>query len=404
MTTRRLVQTGLRTLARYPLRSSFIMLATLVGVAALTLVVSLGAAAERRVMETLRRNFNPSSIVVSRGGPLIVGGGPGHDGAHLSVDDASAVAATVPGLEAWDPIFSLEGLQVRQGDATATARVVGNSDRAPRVWSRDVVRGEYFDAAQVSSSARVAVIGVSTARALFGDEDPVGREVQVGSVALRVIGMLEPIGTDAHGNDRDAELAVPYTTVMRRLVNTDSIGGVRFIVRDAAEVETLAREVRAVLRERHGLAGDKADDFTLLTPVAVAKLLARVRGIFTIFLPLVAAVALLAGAAVAASVTLLSVSERTGEIGLRRALGATPRDIALQLLAETTVTTVLGGVGGAVLGAAATLGVAKHLHLGASFSWPAVLLGLVLAAVIGVAASILPARRAARLHPALALR
>jgi putative ABC transport system permease protein len=404
MTTRRLVHTGLQTLARYPLRSSFIMLATLVGVAALTLVVSLGAAAERRVLETLRRNFNPSSIVVSRGGPLLVGGGPGHDAAHLSIDDAVAVAATVQGIEAWDPIFSLEGLQVRRGDATAVARVIGNSERAPRVWSRDVVQGEYFDAAHVSSSARVAVLGVSTARALFGGDDPVGSDIQVGNVSVRVIGVLEPIGTDAHGNDRDAELALPYTTVMRRLANTDSIGGVRLIVRDAGQVESVGREVRTVLRERHGLATDRADDFTLLTPIAVAKLLSRVRGIFTIFLPLIAAVALLAGAAVAASVTLLSVSERTGEIGLRRALGARPRDIALQLLVETTVTTVLGGFGGAALGVAATLGIAAHLRLGTSFSWPAVLLGLVLAAVIGVAASILPARRAARLHPVEALK
>ncbi len=402
MNAARLLRSSLRTLARHPLRSALLMLGTLVGVAALTLVVSAGATAQQRILGTIRRNFSPASIVVSSGGPLLVGG-PRDDAARLTLDDAAALGA-LPAVETWDPILSLEGLQVKRGDASAGARVVGCSERSPRVWGRGAAEGEYFDAAQVGSSARVAVLGASTARQLFGNEDPVGADVQVGSVSLRVIGVLEPIGTDAHGNDRDAELAVPITTAMRRLANADAIRGVRLLVRDPAVVEATGREARSVLRERHGLAADRPDDFTVTTPLAAQRMVSRMQGVFLVFLPLVAAVALLAGAAVAASVMLLSVSERTGELGLRRALGATPGDVARQLLVETAVTTTAGGLLGAALGGAATLAISRSFHLPMSISWAAVLVGLLLSAATGLAAGVLPARRAARLHPVEALR
>lgn len=402
MNASRLVQTALRTLARNPLRSAFLMLGTLVGVAALTLVVSLGGVAEQRVLETVRRNFSADSIVVTSGTPILVGG-PRDDAARLTLDDAEALAG-LPAIETWDPILSLEDLQVRHGDAVATARIVGSSERAPRVWGRGAAEGEFFDAAAVSSSARVAVLGPGTARALFGGEDPIGAEIQVGSVPFRVVGVLEPGGTDAHGNDRDAELSVPITTAMRRLTNVDQLRGARLVVRDAGAVEATAAEVRQVLRERHGLSGDRPDDFTVVTPVFVRHMLDTMRRIFGVFLPLVAAVALLAGAIVAASVSLLSVSERTGELGLRRALGARPRDLAAQLLVETAVTTSAGGLAGAALGIGATAGVVRHLHLAGGVSWAAVVLGLALAAATGLAAGVLPARRAARLQIVEALR
>jgi putative ABC transport system permease protein len=398
----RLLRTSLLTLLRHPLRSSFLMLGSLVGVAALTLVVSAGDSAQHRVLTTIRRNFGPSSIVVSSGGPLLVGG-PRDDAARLTLDDAAALGG-LPAVADWDPILSVDGIPVKRGDASATARVVGCSERAPQVWERGAAAGEYFDAAQVSSSARVAVLGASTARELFGSEDPLGAEIQVGSVPLRVIGVLEPIGSDAHGNDRDAELAVPITTAMRRLLHVDAIRGVRLSVRDPAMVEATGREARALLRERHGLAADRPDDFTVTTPLAAQRMLSRMRGVFLVFLPLVAGVALLAGAAVAASVILLSVTERTPEIGLRRAVGARPRDVAWQLLLETAVTTTLGGILGAALGCAATLFLSHTVRIPMSISWPAVLVGLFLAAGSGLAAGVLPARKAARLHPVEALR
>jgi putative ABC transport system permease protein len=402
MNATRLLAISLRSLIRYPLRSALLMLGTFVGVAALTLVLSAGRSVEQRVLETIRRNFSTSSIVVSTGAPILVGG-PRDEGARLTLDDAAALGG-LSAVETWDPILSLDGIQVRRGEASTTTRILANSERAPRVWARGAARGDYFDAAQVSSSARVAVLGQNTAADLFGTEDPIGAEIQVAGVPFRVIGLLEAIGTDAHGNDRDAEVAVPLTAAMRRLANVDTIAGVRLVMRDPLQVEATAREVRSLLRERHGLAGDRVDDFRLVTPVAIQKMVKRMESVFFVFLPLVAAAALLAGVLVAATIMLLSVSERTGEIGLRRALGARPGDVARQILVETAVTTTLGGLLGVAVGGVVLMAASQAFRLPMFVSWPAVLLGLLLSVVTGVAAGFLPARRAERLHPVEALR
>ncbi len=378
-------------------------LGTLVGVAALTFVVSIGTGAERKILATVRQLFSASSILVMSGGGRIMGG-PRSDSTRLTLDDLDALGSELPAIETWDPTKVLDQTQVRHENATATVRVVGSSERAERVWDRGVSRGEYFDATAVARSARVALIGETAARQLFGSEDPLGAEVLIGSVPIRVIGVLEPFGTDAHGMDRDNEIVVPISTAMRRLANVDTISGAKLLVRDPARVAETAREVRRLLRERHALAGSQPDDFTIVTPVQVQRMVARAQRVFFVFLPLVAAVSLLAGGVVAASLMLFSVSERSGEIGLRRALGARPRDIAWQFLLETALTTLAGGVGGALVGGGGALLVASRMGIEGMVSWPAMVLSLFLAAVTGLLAGVLPARRASRLQPADALR
>jgi putative ABC transport system permease protein len=403
MNATRLITTSLRTIVRFKLRSAFMALGTLVGVAALTLVVSVGTAAERKILATVRQLFSASSVLVINGGGRMMRG-PRSDGARLTLDDLGALASTLPAIETWDPMKVLDQTQVRYGNATATVRVVGSSERAERVWDRSVSRGEYFDASAVGRSARVALIGETTARQLFSHEDPLGAEILIGSVPFRVMGVLQPFGTDAHGMDRDNEIVVPISTAMRRVQNSDTISGAKLLVRDPARVSETAREVRRLLRERHALAASQPDDFTIMTPVQVQRLVARAQRVFFVFLPLVAAVSLVAGGVVAASLMLFSVNERTGEIGLRRALGARPRDIARQFLLETALTTLAGGAGGALVGCAGALLVASRMGLESVVSWPAIALGLVLAAATGLVAGVLPARRAARLQPAEALR
>ena len=403
MNARRLVTTSLRTIVRFRLRSVFMALGTLVGVAALTLVVSVGTAAERKILATVRQLFSASSILVMNGGGRMMGG-PRADGARLTLDDLAALVSALPAIETWDPMKVLAETQVRHGSATATVRVVGSSERSERVWDRSVSRGQYFDASAVGRSARVALIGETAARQLFGSEEPLGAEVLVGNVAVRVTGVLERFGTDAHGMDRDNELVVPISTAMRRLENSDTISGAKLLVKDPTRVAETAREVRRLLRERHALAASQPDDFTIVTPVQVQRLVARAQRVFFVFLPLVAAVSLLAGGVVAASLMLFSVNERTAEIGLRRALGARPRDIARQFLLETALTTLAGGVVGALVGGLAAYLVATRMGLERVVSLLAIALGLSLAIATGLAAGVLPARRASRLLPADALR
>jgi putative ABC transport system permease protein len=402
MISMRLVRHSLRTMARFKLRSGFMMLGSFIGVAALTLVVSVGEGAERKILSTVRQLFGASSVLIFSGGGRMTGG-PRAGGARMTLDDIEALARELPAIEVWDPQQML-GATVRYGDASGTARVLGQSERSERVWDRGVSQGEYFDAAAVTSSARVALLGETVVRELFGDEDPLGAEILVGSVRFRVIGILEPFGTDAHGMDRDDEVVIPISTAMRRLMNVDTIRAAKLLVKDPALVEATAREVRQILRERHAIVQDQPDDFTIITPIQVQEMVSQVQKVLFLFLPLVAGISLLAGGVVAASLMLASVNERVGEIGLRRAVGARPEDIQLQFLLETAVTTLGGGLLGLVLGCVAAQAIANRIGLEGIFSWKAIVLGLVAAAVTGFLAGVVPARRAARLQPADALR
>jgi putative ABC transport system permease protein len=372
-------------------------------VAALTFVVSVGAAAERKLLATVRQLFGASSIVVTGGGGFFLGG-PRGEAVRLTLDDIEALAQELPAIEAWDPLQVLPQAQVRHGDRTRSVRLLGQSERSERVWDRTAARGEYFDAASVAGSARVAVIGETVARELFGDEDPLGAELLVGSVPFRVIGVLQRFGTDVHGIDRDNEIIVPISTLMRRVLNVDAIRAARLLVRDPALVEEAAREVKRILRERHALAPGQPDDFTVVTSVAVRRMVGRTERVLFLYLPLVAGVSLLAGAAVAASLMLASVNERTGEIGLRRAVGARSGDVRLQFLLETAVTTIAGGLGGILIGAGVGLLVASRMGLTGALPATAILLGIVVSVATGLLAGVLPARRAAMLQPADALR
>jgi putative ABC transport system permease protein len=400
--TRVLIQGG-RSMARYKLRTGFMMLGSLVGVAALTLVVSLGQGVQAKVVQTVRQILGEGSILIISGGSRIMGS-PRAGAARLTLDDMEAVAKEIPEVEAWDPQAELPGLTIRRGDATATVRVLGQSERWEQVWTRPVAQGRSFDAAAVAGSARVAIIGETVARTLFGGRDPLDGEIRIGAVPFRVIGILERFGTDMHGMDRDNEIVVPISTLMRRLTNLDAISAAKLLVKDSARTEETERGLRRILRARHALDRDRPDDFMIVTALEAQKMVGSIRRVLLLFVPLVAGVALLAGGIVAAMLMLASVNQRVWEIGLRRAVGAQPDDIRLQFAIETASTIVAGGLGGLVVGYIGVQAVATRLQLSAPFSWRAVLLGLVASAVTAMLAGVAPARRAARLDPAQALR
>jgi len=257
----------------------------------------------------------------------------------------------------------------------------------------------------------VALIGETVSRSLFADQDPVGQDILIGSGSFRVVGVLEPFGTDIHGMDRDNEIVVPVTTAMRRIMNVDSIRAAKLIVSDPAQVEAASRGVVRVLRERHGLSEGRPDDFTVTTSVAIRQMVGKFQRVLFVYLPLVTAVSLLAALAVSASLMLASVNERVSEIGLRRAVGARPRDVRLQFLIESAATTLAGGLAGLLVGGASIIAVNMMLAsmtgrsgLNATLSPGAIVLGVGLSILTGLLAGVLPARRAALLQPADALR
>lgn len=403
MSSARIVRHSLRALPRHRMRTAFMMLGSFVGAAALTLVLAVGDAAKRKTLATVRQLFGASSIVVMAGGTELLGG-PRAGAARLTLEDLQAVATSVPEIAAWDAQQAMPNAPVRHAGAAATARVLGATERYERVWDRSVSSGSVFDAAAVRASARVAMIGETVRRALFAGADPLGAEIDVGGVPFQVIGVLQAFGTDLHGLDRDDEIVVPLTTLQRRLLNVDTVIMGKFLTHDQDQVSAANKEVRRVLRERHGLPAGRPDDFRLISAVAVQQMVAKMQRVLQVYLPLVSLAALLVGGIVAATLMLVSVSQRVGEIGLRRALGARARDVGLQFLLETAVTALGGGGLGIGTGLLVARLVAARMTLGGVFSWQAVLLSFAAAAVTGLLAGVLPARRAARLLPADALR
>ncbi|MEW6364814.1 MAG: ABC transporter permease [Acidobacteriota bacterium] len=402
MRTLRIVKDCMRSLSRFKLRTGFMMVGPLIGVAALSFVVALGGAAVNKLLATVQQLFGASSIVVSSGGGFFMGGP--RDATRLTIDDIEAVVRDVPGIDTWDPMVVVPDASVRRGDRNCLVRLMGQSERAERAWSRGAERGRFIDATDVAGSARVALIGETAARALFAEDYPDGQDIQIGSVPFRVVGILERFGTDIHGMDRDNEIVIPVTTAMRRVMNVDSIRAAKLLVTEPADVEAVTREVSLALRARHRLAQGQPDDFTVINSVAVRQMVGRIERVVFLYIPLVTATSLLAALAVAASLMLASVNERTAEIGLRRAVGARPADIRLQFLLETAATTLAGGIAGVILGGLVTALVAARISLSARLGPGAIALGLALSLLTGLLAGVTPARRAALLRPSDALR
>lgn len=399
----RLLPHSLRALRRYKLRTSFIMLGSFIGAAALTLVISAGEAAERKVLDTVRQLFGAQSVIIMAGGTQLMSGGRG-DAARLTIDDIEQAVAVVPQIVAWDPQQALAGASVRHDGNTATARVLGASERFGRVWDRGVSRGEAFGESDVRGASRVALIGETAARELFGTADPLGGEILIGNVPFEIIGVLEPFGTDLHGMDRDDEIVVPLTTLMRRVMNVDTIIAAKLLVDDPEHVDVAVKSLQRVLRERHHLPPSRPDDFRTISALAVQQMVGKTQRILAVYLPLVAGIALLVAAIVAATLMLASVNERVGEIGLRRAVGARVEDVQFQFLIETALTMLAGGIAGIAAGLALASYAASRLYLGETLSLRAVLIALAASIVTGMLAGVFPARRAAQLDPATALR
>jgi putative ABC transport system permease protein len=403
MTTNRLLQQAARSMRRYPLRTIIMMLGSFVGVALLMFVLSVGRGAQTLMLRTVRQILGDQAILVMAGGGTMMGG-PRGGSARLTIDDLDAVAREVPQIDSWDPLVQSFGASVKRGSTAATARVLGESERWSQVWGRSVSRGQDFDASAVAGTARVALIGETVARKLFASDDPVGGDVEIGNIPFRVIGVLDRFGTDLHGMDRDNEIVVPVSTMMRRVKNTDAISQAKFVVKDGGRDGDVAEQVRRVLRARHGLAEGRPDDFHLMTSSEVNSMESKMERVILLYVPLVGAVALILGGIVGAVLMLASVSERVGEIGLRCAVGAGPADIRRQFVLETTATILLGGIAGIVLGMVLVKVATSRMPISAPFSWSAVLIGLAAAAVTGFVAGVFPARRAAALNPVDALR
>jgi putative ABC transport system permease protein len=266
------------------------------------------------------------------------------------------------------------------------------------------VRGDFIDEDMMKSTARVAVLGQTVAEALFGNSDPLDATVRISRVPFTVIGVMERKGLDTSGQDQDDQVFIPLTTGLRRLFNLTHVSTIYVQVADKGAMAGVAADVEGLLRERHGLREDAEDDFAVQNQAEVIAAQQEVSSSLSLLLSSIGGISLFVGGVGILAVMLISVKERTREIGVRRAVGATQRDILIQFLVEAGVLSLVGSVAGVVLGLGAAAITARFTQWGMAVSLPAIGGATLVSVAIGVAFGLYPARRASLLNPIQALR
>jgi len=402
MKTQRIIGEGIRALASNKLRAFFMMAGTVAGIAALTVIMAMGKGTEKKVMKRVE-NFGPRALM------LIAGGGkdlppPDFNVTTLTLGDADAVRDQIQGIEAVAPVATKRRIPMKMGSAQTQATVFAVETDWHEAWDWYVSEGEPIADEDVATLAKVCVVGATLGKDLFGDASPIGEYIQVGNVRFRVKGILERKGVSPMGTDFDNRALVPLTTGMRRLFNQDHIAYVRIKVRDLDRIESVKKEVRALIHERHRISPPQEDDFRIVSAKAVGELARGTSRTFSILLTSLAGLSLIVGGVVLMNILLISVGERTKEIGLRRALGATQGNILSQFLTESLVVTFLGTILGCGLGVGISMVLARATKIPILLSWEPFALAVVFALLVGTFFGIQPARKAAALNPVEALR
>ncbi|BCJ40208.1 ABC transporter permease [Actinoplanes ianthinogenes] len=374
------------------LRSLLTMLGVVIGVAAVVALVAIGTGTKQQIERQVEGLGSNLLIVVP--GRLEAGAAP--TSSPLTLDDADAVSRVV-GDRSRVAVTIASGETVRAGSHSGFASMQGVLETTPTVFVRHLSRGAYLTRTDVSTGRRVAVLGAGVARTLFADRDPIGRQMTIGGVRFRVIGVFEQLGQSL-GVDRDNEVHVPVTAA-QRLLGTDRIDGLAIRAPDRDTIDQLGKDVVATLSERH-----PDTDFSAVTQEQILGVLGDILGVLTGVLAAIAGISLLVGGVGVSNIMLVSVRERTKEIGLRKAVGARPRDIGIQFLLEAVLLTTTGGVLGMLLGASAALLVDGLSPVPAALTWWSMTLAFGVSAAVGIIFGVVPAQRAGRLDPVVALR
>ena len=390
---------SMRAIRRNLMRSSLTVLGIVIGVSAVITMVTLGNGATQSVRNQIA-GMGSNLLMVLPG----QGFGPGSgDAPRFRVADAEALRAQVSLAQAVAPTATRRTTAV-YGARNWMTPVTGTTNAyfAAANWS--LAGGRTFTDAEVRAGAAVCVIGETVRQNLYGNQNPVGAQLRIGQFACSVVGLLRAKGQSAMGSDQDDVIVVPLRTVQRRLTGTQDVASILVSVRDGASIDSAKDQVTAIMRERRHIDEREDDNFRVLDTRQIAETLTGTTKILTSLLGAVAAVSLLVGGIGIMNIMLVSVTERTREIGIRLAIGALERDVLLQFLIEAVVLASLGGVVGIALATAASITLARAMQVPYLFDATINLLAFFFSAAIGVIFGYFPARRAARLDPIEALR
>ena len=402
-----------RTLKINKMRSALTMLGIVIGVGSVILMMSLGNGAQNLVVGQVA-SMGSNNIYIELGSPAGSMSQQVIDQlgkVNLKASDAEAIAKN-PNVEKVSSMIYGNGIASYLGEDKKIT-FMGIDEEAMDISNLSIADGRGISKDDVGSMARIVVLGHKLARDLFGEDDPVGKTIRIKKLTLRVVGILEEKGGQLFQTFDDYAY-IPLTTVQKLLMGVDYINAILVKAKNEKVIDQVVEDARIILRERHGIYNPEGDltkdDFKVMSQVEMASMLTQITSALTIFLSLIAAIALIVGGIGIMNIMLVSVTERTKEIGLRKAVGAKNKDILNQFLLEAITLTLLGGligfIGGTLISFMASIILTRVLQSSWAFTIPlgAVILSLVVATVIGLIFGIYPAKKAAKLSPIEALR
>jgi len=399
---------AVRALRVNKLRSALTMLGIVIGVGAVITMVAVGAGAQARVAQQIQSLGSNMIIVLS--GSAVAGGVRMGSGSQLTIteDDAWAIQREIPVVATAAPT-SRGGAQVVYGNLNWATAIQGVTLEffTAREW--DVSDGRLFSQEEIDGAGKVALLGQTVAASLFGDSDPLGQVIRIKNVPFGVIGVLERKGQTTFGQDQDDTVLIPLSTAKKKVLgssqaNARSVGSIAVKVREARAMSEAEQEIRGLLRQRHRLQMFQEDDFGIRNLTEVLQSQEASSRVLTLLLAAIASVSLLVGGIGIMNIMLVSVTERTREIGLRMAVGARGRDILLQFLVEAVTLSLIGGLIGITVGLGSSYAIAYFAQWRTLVSTEAVVTAFAFAAAVGVFFGFYPARKASHLNPIDALR
>ena len=383
------------------LRSLLTMLGIIIGVAAVIALVSIGNGVKQDIENSIS-SLGSNLLVVMPGAPRTPGVRPSQGSMKsLKISDYEAIAK-LEGVKAASPMTNGSYVVIYQNKNWTTS-VAGVNSNFQDVNNWTMTSGRFFSDKNVQNRERVAVVGQTVVKNLFADEDPVGKEIRVKNIPFRVIGVLKSKGNGTMGNDQDDTVLIPYTTSMERVEGIDYLRMVYVVAKDDEGIDRLQADIENLLRVRHNIKDTNLDDFNIQNMKSIMETVAQTTRTFTLFLGAVAAISLVVGGIGIMNIMLVSVTERTREIGVRKALGATYSVIVTQFLIEAVVISLMGGFIGIAFGIGASKVIGMVSGMSTVVSVPTIIMSFAFSMAIGLIFGIYPARKAAKLNPIDAL-
>jgi putative ABC transport system permease protein len=391
---------ALREIRNNIMRAALTTLGIIIGVGAVIMMVTLGNGATKSVTSDIA-SMGRNLLIVIPGQQRQMG--PPVASTPFTLADADAIAREIPDLNAVAP-ESTQSEVVVNANKNHSTQVTGSTNGyfAAREWK--LIAGRQFSLAELRSGKAACVIGDTVRKDLFGGENPIGEKMRVNKVTCDIIGLFEPKGQSSFGQDQDDLVVMPIQTVQRRFAGNTDVNVILVSTTNASAVMHVKDQIQRLMRERRHVVTGQSDNFNVQDLQEITKTVESTTAILTAFLSAVAAVSLLVGGIGIMNVMLVSVTERTREIGIRLAIGARERDVLLQFLIEAVVMSGIGGVVGVVIGLLGSAAVAAALKLQFILEPGVIIIAVIFSAAVGVAFGYFPARRAARLDPIEALR